>query len=72
MQNTAEKAHCVSCGSMSSVSSVDKILNNILQMNWMQLFQDSVSNPIIQGTLLYHTTHCHLKPHQWRKFNQEV
>ncbi len=39
MQNTAEKAHCVSCGSMSSVSSVDKILNNILQMNWMQLFQ---------------------------------
>lgn len=36
------------------------------------MHQDSVSNPIIQGTLLYHTTHCHLKPHQWRKFNQEV
>lgn len=35
------------------------------------VLQQCNSNPTIQGTLLYHTTTCHLKPHQWRKFSQE-
>ena len=51
---------------------VETIIVKDLSRLGREYLQDSVSNPIIQGTLLYHTTHCHLKPHQWRKFNQEV
>lgn len=36
------------------------------------MHQHCTSNPIIQGTLMYHTVTCYLKPHQWRKFNREV
>lgn len=41
------------------------------QSDMSSMHQQCNSNPTIQGTLLYHTTTCHLKPHQWRKFSQE-